>query len=741
MSRRFSTGDKGANSMEALKAGLVCVGVLLTLGVGAATGQSLADAPTKFGQIDDARMRNAGSEPQNWLVNGGNQQSWRYSALDQITPDNIKDLKPAWVLDFDTTRGQEATPIVVDGVAYVSTAWSNVYAVNARTGEKIWEWQANNAPDSGAKPCCDVVNRGVAVYKGKVYVGTIDGRLVALDARTGKEVWSTQTLPEDTFLSSTGAPRVGAGLVVIGNSGGDIGGRGFVSAYDAETGKKVWRFFLTPGEPGVKDNEISDEIMDTIVQPTWFGPSNEYRGGATVWGSIVYDREFDQFLFATGNGFPWSRYWRSEGKGDNLFLASIVALDARTGRYKWHYQETPGEEWDYAATADMTLAELPIKGKMTKVVMHAPKSGVFFILDRETGKLASGAPFVPGLFWFKGFNPDGTVIVNDEAHYSPGHPSGSNGFARNWFPMSWDPNSRLMYMQASQSPPGVNYATDSFEWRKAGTSIGIYVFGQAIPEELRKIPVPRPANPVPRKSYLMAWDPVKQQAAWRTDGYGNGVLATAGNLVFQGASRNVMGTLNAFRADTGEKIWSYDTPNAILTGPVSYMIDGEQYILAPMGAALGIMGGGRDARAPQVGRLVAFKLNGKATLPPDPPAARPILAPPASETWTEAHLFEGSQIYANYCAHCHGVNTNNNNVIPDLKRSPYMNSAEAWKAVVIDGGLAQAGMISWADYISTDEAETIRNYVQSQARKALANPPDQNGQPMQSLTPTEAATQ
>jgi quinohemoprotein ethanol dehydrogenase len=720
-----------------LKKALVLRALVLAGAVAAAP--CLAAGAAKFGNIDDARLRRADSEPQNWLTYSGNDSAWRFSALDQINVDTVKDLKPAWVLDFDTNRGQEASPIVVDGVAYVSTAWNKVYAVDAKSGAQIWKWEPGNRAEKGAMACCDVVNRGVAVYQGKVFVGTIDGRLVALDARTGKQVWSAQTVPLDGMLTITGVPSVANGLVYIGNAGGDKGGRGYVSAYHADSGKLAWRFYLTPGAPGVKDNAASDEIMDKLVQPTWFGPHNEYRGGATVWGHMVYDPEFDQLLLATGNGFPWSRWHRSAGKGDNLFLASVVALDARTGRYKWHYQETPGEEWDLAATADLVLAELPINGKPTKVVMHAPKAGVFFILDRATGKLASGAPFVPGMQWFKGFNPDGTPIVNEAAHYDNKTPARWNSFARNWNPMSWNPRTQLMYLNANQGPPSLNYPTETFEWMQEGTGLGIYTFGMAIPEALRKIEVPMPANAVERRSYLMAWDPVKQAPAWQTDGNGSGVLTTAGNLVFQGFSRGgVMGELKAFRADDGKEVWSYKTPNAVLTSPVSYQIDGEQYLLVPTGAANLIFGGGSDQRARQPGRLVAFKLNGKATLPPDPPPAAPIQAPSAAETWTDSHLFAGSELYARHCSHCHGITTRNNGVIPDLKRSAFLNSAAAWKTVVEDGALKQLGMIGWSHLLPPGGAENIRHFVQNEARKALTAPPTPSGP---ALSPTEAAIQ
>ena len=707
-----------------LMAAATAVLAVAALGIGAASAQGPAG---KWGWIDDARMANADHEPQNWLMHSGNNKAYRYSGLDQITPDNVKNLKPVWSLDLDTNRGQEATPIVVDGVAYITTAWSKAYAVDAKTGRQLWYFDPKTPGEAGPKACCDVVNRGGVVYKGKFIFGTLDGRLIALDAKTGKQIWSTMTVDPDGTLTVTSTPAVGKGLVYIGNAGGDFGGRGYIGAYDAETGKFKWRFWLTPGAKGVKDNAPSDEIMDKVVQPTWFGPNNEYRGGANVWGALVFDPELDQVYLATGDGFPWNRFWRSEGKGDNLFIASIVALDAKTGKYKWHYQETPGEAWDLDAVADMTLLDLPVKGKTVKALIHTPKAGYAWELDRRTGKVISGVPFVDGVTWTSGLDPKtGRPIMNEAMYYDNKTPARSypgGGGAHSWQPTSYSPKTGLLYLNARQGPPGVFTPKPTYEWVKGIDNIGIFMFGQAVPAEIEARTPPMPANAVANKSFLLAWNPVTQTAAWRTEGSGTGVLATAGNLVFQGGSRGgVMGKLLAFRADNGQQVWSYDIPNAVLTGPVSYMIDGEQYVMTISGALLGIAGGGPDTRAAQPGRLVAFKLNGTGTLPADPPMARPVRPPPEDQTWPAADLIQASDNYAIYCAHCHGVSARNNNVVPDLRRSPYLQSKAAWSSVVEGGILKDKGMVGWTRYLKPGQAEAIRGYVAQEARKTLANP-------------------
>lgn len=677
----------------------------------------------RVAQVDDDRLNNAEAEPQNWLAHGGDQQAHRYSGLDQITPENIAGLKPAWVMDFDTFRGQESTPIVVDGVIYVTTAWSKVYAVNAKTGERIWYFDPRVPGPTAAKNCCDVVSRGAAVYRGKVYVGTYDGRLIALDAATGKPVWTAVTADPDAMYTISGAPRVGAGLVFIGNGGGEFGGRGYVSAYNADNGELAWRFYTVPGDPARPDGAASDEIMAKLVQPTWFGAYDEHRGGGMVWNSIVYDPEFDQVYLATGNGFPWPRLFRSEGKGDNLFICSVVALDAKTGNYKWHYQETPGDSWDYDSVADMILADLTIEGAPRKVLMHTPKNGFFYNIDRRDGKLISAEPFVPGVTWASRVDmKTGRPVVSPGAYYTnkPVRLSPGEGGGHSWHPTAFSPKTGFMYLQANAHASTRYIPRDSWKYVKGMDYLGLWHFVQHAPDE----PPPRPDPNAPKpETYLLAWDPVVQKAAWKVPGAGNGVLATAGNLIFQGHSRDVsLGTLDAYRADTGERVWEYNTPNAIMTGPVSYSVDGEQYILAASGAGGGtIIAAPQVVRQRQVGRLVAFKLGGTAQLPPDPPPAGPMIA--VNEKWPAATVAHGKDLYVEFCGRCHGLGTRGSNIVPDLRRSAALADAALWKSIVEDGALAANGMIAWKALMPEGAAEIIRAYVAEETRLQIAAKP------------------
>ena len=679
-------------------------------------------AAAKAAQVDDARLANAASEPQNWMAHGGNQLAQRYSGLDQITPDNIAQLKPAWSLDFDTNRGQESTALVVDGVIYVTTAWSKVYAVAAKTGKTLWQFDPKVPGPHAAVNCCDVVNRGAAVYQGKVFVATFDGRLIAIDAATGQQVWSTATFEQESTNAISGAPRVGSGLVFIGNTGGEFGGRGYVSAYKADAGQLAWRFYTVPGDPAKPDGEVSDEALAKLAQPTWFGKHNDYRGGGNVWNSIVFDPEFDQVYLATGNGFPWLRTFRSEGKGDNLFIDSVVALDAKTGAYKWHYQETPGDIWDYDSVADMILADLTLKGQPRKVLMHTPKNGFFYNLDRKTGELLSAEPYVTGINWARRIDKQtGRPIMNPDAWYdslkkpytvSPGTPGGHA-----WQPTAYSPKTGLVYLQASDNSSTLLIPRPRFDYVKGLDNIGIYHFADHAPGQ--PSPSADPNAPKPDNN-LLAWDPVAQKAAWKTSSQGAAVLATAGGLVFQGHARNVvMGELSAYRDDTGEKIWTYATPNAIAGGVISYAVDGEQYILATTGqGGSRIMASTPDVRARQLGRLLAFKLGGTATLPADPtPAGPPVIT---HEAFTAAAVEQGKDLYLLYCGRCHGLNTLSANILPDLRRSPTLASKDTWRAIVEDGVLQATGMIAWKQYLPAGGAESIRGYVAGQAKVEAA---------------------
>ena len=697
---------------------------VLAAGCSKPAPRQAAPPELKAAQVDDARLNNAAAEPQNWLAHGGTQLAQRYSGLEQITPANIAQLKPAWSLDFDTNRGQEATPLVVDGVVYVTTAWSKVYAADAKSGKLLWHYDPQVRGPNAAKNCCDVVSRGAAVYRGKVFVGAFDGRLIALDAATGKEVWTEVTFDPESMHAISGAPRVGHGLVFIGNSGGEFGGRGFISAYDADTGKLAWRFYTVPGDPAKPDGVASDAALAAKAQPTWFGAHNEYRGGGNVWNSIVYDGEFDQLYIATGNGYPWLRTFRSDGKGDNLFICSVVALDATTGKYKWHYQETPGDIWDYDSVADMILADLTIGGQPRKVLMHTPKNGFFYNLDRRTGALISAAAYVAGINWAKGIDmATGRPIMNPAAQYDalkkPFTASPGEGGGHAWQPTAFSPKTRLMYLQATDNSTARHIPRPTFEYVKGLDNLGTYHFATHGPAE--KAPSPDPKAPQP-ETHLLAWDPVAQKAAWKTSSTGNGVMVTASGLVFQGHARNVvMGELVAYRADTGAKIWSHATPNAIASGPVSYSVDGEQYVLAASGAGGGsIIAGTPDVRERQVGRLIAFKLNGAATLAADPPPARPVVI--VKEKFDAKLVGQGKDLYLARCARCHGIETHSPNIIPDLRRAVALDDKALWQSIVEDGAMQATGMIAWKSFLPEGGAEAIRAYVAGQAQVAGAAP-------------------
>ena len=351
--------------------------------------------------VDGARIVAADSEPGNWMTYGRTYSEQRFSPLDAINADNVADLGLAWYFDLDTDRGQEATPIVVDGVMYVSTAWSKVKALDAATGKLIWAYDPKVPGQTAVYACCDVVNRGVAVWKGRVYVGTLDGRLVALDAASGEPVWSVQTTDPDKPYTITGAPRVVKDKVLIGNGGAEFGVRGYVTAYDAQTGAQVWRFYTVPGDPA---KGFESDAMEQAAK-TWTGEWWKLGGGGTAWDSIIYDPGLNLVYIGAGNGTPWNQAIRSPDGGDNLFLSSIVAVNADTGEYVWHYQETPGETWDFTATQPLMLADLTIGGEKRHVVMHAPKNGFFYVLDAKTGEFISGDKFAT-VTWASGIDPE-----------------------------------------------------------------------------------------------------------------------------------------------------------------------------------------------------------------------------------------------------------------------------------------------------------------------------------------------
>ncbi len=694
------------------------------LGAASTYGRRVAFALlAAFGVASCTRASTEQADSAGWPVIGGAYGETFYSPLDQITEANIERLGLAWYADLDTDRGQEANPIVVDGVIYVSTAWSKVYAYDAKTGEQVWRFDPEVPGEKGFDACCDVANRGVAAAGGKVFVGALDGRLIALDAKTGAVVWTAQTFDPKTPYTITGAPRIAKDKVIIGNGGAEYGVRGYVTAYDVETGEKAWRFYTVPGDPAAgPDGEASDAVMKEKAAPSWFGEWYKYGGGGTVWDAIVYDKDFDQILIGVGNGSPWNYRIRSDGKGDNLFLSSIVALDADSGAYKWHYQETPAESWDFTATQPIILADIAIDGEPRKVAMQAPKNGFFYVIDRSNGELATlPQPFV-SVNWARGIDPKtGRPIVNEEAKWSAGNDEnfvarpGAYG-AHSWHPMAYSPDTGLVYIPTQdhmfgyQDEPGFRY------------HLGDWNLGNASPTNVGPASVEERQQAIDTVSAsITAFDPVEQRTVWRVQhdgiGYG-GILATGGNLIFQGEPN---GMFSAYKASDGKKLWSFDGQSGAIAAAASYEIDGEQYVavLAGFGGVVGIFSPYvKDPYVRPNGRLLVFKLDGTASLPHYEPPVVPF-NPPAEEA-PSSQVSLGAGLYAGHCMRCHGASAWSAGVIPDLRRSAILSSPEAWEQVVLHGGLSAQGMVGFGDKLSQEDAEAIRLYVGEQARAAEA---------------------
>ncbi len=675
------------------------------------TSKESAPAPQSYtagtgaATVDGERIINADKEPGNWMTTGRTYGETRFSPLKQITDQNVGQLGIAWFHDLDTKRGQESTPIVVDGVMYESTAWSKVIAFDAKTGKVIWSYDPKARRESARDACCDVVNRGVAVWKGKVYVGVLDGRLVALDAKTGDVVWDVQTTPIDQPYTITGAPRIVKGNVIIGNAGAEDNVRGYVSAYDAETGKMVWRFYIVPTDPAKeKGNKVMEMAAKTWGDEWW----KHTGGGGNSWDGFAYDPELDLLYIPGGNGGPFDINVRSPGGGANLFLGSIIAVRPETGEYVWHFQATPGDSWDYDNTQQMILADLTIDGKLRKVLMQAPKNGVFYVIDRETGKFISAKPFVP-ITWATGFNPDGSPIMNPDAWYmnikksviqTPG-PAGGH----NWYPMSFNPETGLVYIPAQETP-----------WiYRPSAPVGGGV-GQALPKDA----------PVAPKwtGHLLAWDPVNQKEVWRVDDPGpanGGTLSTAGNLVFEG---DVDGVFHAYDAATGKELWKTDLQSDPMAGPVSYTVDGEQYIAVSvgLGGGSGMISGSEllnSGPKQNISRVVAFKIGGNVTLPPKPELNRTLNPPPL--TASPQVVAKGAGLFGGNCASCHGMNAIAG-ILPDLRYTPLLDS-DAFYDVVMDGVLKENGMLPFPN-LSKDDVDAIRAYLISRAHQTMKGQQD-----------------
>jgi quinohemoprotein ethanol dehydrogenase len=580
-----------------------------------------------------------------WPTVGLDYAETRFSKLNQINTDNVRDLGLVWSYNLESSRGIEATPLVVDGIMYQSAPWNVVHAIDVRTGIKIWSFDPGVDRSKTYRGCCDAVSRGLALYKGKVFEAAYDGRLIALDAATGAKIWETDTLIDhDHSYTITGAPRVFNGKVVIGQSGAEYGVRGYVTAYDSETGHQLWRWFTVPGDPS---KPFEDASMEAAAK-TW-DPSGKYwinGGGGAPWDSITFDPDLNMVYVGTGNGGPWNRKLRSPSGGDNLYLGSIVALNADTGRYIWHYQETPGDNWDYTSTQPMILADIKIDVVPRKVILHAPKNGFFFVIDRTNGKFISAKNFVD-VNWATGYDANGRPIELPAARDADQYESipGPDG-AHNWQPMSFNPLTGLVYLPAQHIPvnlsPEKSFAQNAAAPGKLGGLLGGnigFVFN------------PPKSAPFGR---LLAWDPVHQKEVWRVEHvspWNGGTLTTAGNLVFQGTAD---GRFVAYDAANGTKLWEMPTGTGAVAAAATYMVDDRQYISIAVGwgGSYGLTHRATEYQNP--GTIYTYALGGTAKLPAFVKYQTEGLL--QGVKYDPKDIREGGEIYvAAACVACHGV--------------------------------------------------------------------------------------
>jgi quinohemoprotein ethanol dehydrogenase len=577
-------------------------------------------------KVDDRALRNAGKNGE-WMTVGLNYSEQRYSPLKQIDTTNVGQLELAWSYEVGPGGGQqEATPLVINGVIYAITNWSVAFALDARTGKELWRYdpEINHKIDEAGSDqlCCGVLNRGVAAYEGKIFVPSNDGRLIALDAKNGRVLWSVQATPKgDIAYSLTMAPRVIKGKVIIGNAGAEYPPyRGYFSAFDANTGKELWRFYTVPGDPS---KPFENPALEKAAK-TWTGEWWKFGGGGSVWDGMAYDPDANLLYVGTGNATPWA-YEVRQGKGpehlDNLYVCSVLALNPDTGELKWHYQFTPADEWDFDATSQLMLADLRIGGRDRKVIMQANKNGFFYVLDRVTGEFISAEPFAP-VSWAKGIDPKtGRPIVNPEAQYTSQRgttvaPIQAHAAA----PMAFNPTTGLVYFPANAAGTQTLNATDHFEFNPGNQTVGKKGPGEApspiaVPPVIGLVRMNKEGQPQ-RGGILSAWDPVTQKERWFVPGGGSnrgGALSTAGNLVFQALND---GRLMAYSADKGDKLLELQTGQTIGIGPpITFQLDGKQYV-AVMGGT-GVIasargrGGNTNSEPPAKPRLYVYTVKGK----------------------------------------------------------------------------------------------------------------------------------
>jgi quinohemoprotein ethanol dehydrogenase len=658
-------------------------------------------------KVDGSFIRKNAAATNDWPSYGLDYAETRFSKLKQINDGNVKQLGLAWSYNLESTRGVEATPLIVDGIMYVTASWSVVHAVDVRTGKRIWSFDPQVSKEAGYKGCCDVVNRGVALYQGKVFVAAYDGRLIALDAATGAKVWEKDTIINRKMsYTITGAPRVFKGKVIIGNGGAEFGVRGYITAYDANSGDQKWRWFVVPGDPA---KPFEDESMAKAAK-TW-DPAGKYweaGGGGTAWDTLTFDPDLNLMYVGTGNGSPWAHAKRSPAGGDNLYLASIVALNPDTGKYVWHYQETPGDNWDYTSTQPMILADLKIDNKPRKVILHAPKNGFFYVLDRTNGKFISAKNFVE-VNWATGYDKDGRPMVNPAARATdkPFEVIPTAFGARNWHPMSFNPQTGLVYMPVQGVPLTL---MDDKAWSMNSNTPGQPMSG--LGWNTGKF-----ANAEPPKSApfgrLVAWDPVTQKEVWKQEQVGpwnGGTLTTAGNLVFQGTAD---GRFVAYNAKSGEKLWEVPTGTGVVAAPATYTVDGKQYVSVAVGWG-GVYGKAMrhtDRQGP--GTVYTFVIDGKAEAPKFVDYRMQTLV--EGVKYKPEDVQAGTMLYVSNCVFCHGVpGVDRGGNIPNLAYmgAPYIENLQNF---VFKSSANERGMPDFTGKLTPEDVEKIKAFIQGTA--------------------------
>lgn len=676
-----------------------------------ACAYSLVLGTSNAAVIDNAALGNEHSG-ENWASFSRTYSENRFSPLTQINDKTISRLGLAWSLELPGFASTESNPLAVDGVLYFSVGLTAVHAVDVRSGKLLWRYDSEVAKVAPQKMHFSWGSRGLAFWKGRIYVGTMDGRLIALNAKSGKPSWSVMTVDSSDGRYITGAPRVFNGKVLIGHGGGEFGARGYVTAYDAKTGKQLWRFYTVPGNPALG---FENKAMEMAAK-TWNGKWWKHGGGGTVWNAMTYDPQFNRIYLGTSNGFPWNQKLRSPGGGDNLFLSSIVAIDADSGEYVWHYQVNPGESWDFDAAMDMILATLEIDGHFRKVLMQAPKNGFFYVIDRESGKLISAEKYGKVTWADKIEVETGRPVEVPNIRYESGETliwPGPMG-AHNRQPMAYSPKTLLAYIPTMQLP---GYYSDKgvdiphWDTKSNDSDVGI--------DSVMTDP-PLDAG----SSVLQAWDPVLQKPKWKvsTPGVWNGgTIATAGNLVFQGQAD---GKFKAYAADTGKSLWTFEADNGIVAPPITYFANGKQYvsILTGVGGGASLLGSltaqfGWQARI-HPRRMLTFALDGKSKLPASPPPQRAVPIDDKKVTLFPELVKAGEDIFGSQCITCHGPSAVSASAAPDLRASRVPLDETAFTQIVRAGLFKLRGMPAFPQ-LTDQELNALRNYLRSRARHDL----------------------